>query len=852
MKRSICLWVLLFVVAMVSAQTQYGYVKTKGRMVSGNYICGKGLPGASVTIKNLTPIVIRSQDGAFSFPVPKGLKYCVNSVEMKDYQLLDMSLLRPRTYSGDTILLVMVNPAQQKADEVTKEREFRRKAEERLQRLEDSILSLNISLEEKGRQLEEIEKDRAFNEKYIKELAKYYATIDYDRISDFQREVDSLLEQGEFNKARQLLYSKGNVADRLEDIRLEEEAEAQRDAEIQMALETNNLAKSGTMSKKEELEQNCYSLFSSFLLEQQFDSASYYIEFRANIDTTNAKWQYDAASYFIELFAFDKAEMYYLKALNNYYKTYEENCYKIGIIKNAMSSMYQIRGQLDKSAMLLKEAYDIYSEMDSSYFENGIDFDKKMGLLMTSVNLASVYYGTDTMHCQADSLVEKALEIIGTIHNEEYQEFMPAILSLLGAMQSYAYQTNDHEKLMNVAIETARQMALNDTSNYDLLATTLFWSAIPSFERDDFERTESLLLEALDYMRLSELYNSVDEESNIAEVKQLLGWSYFNKKDYHESEKWYVESLDFYRRNAVIKPDRYNGPLFGILARLAMIYKEKQSFYESETLFKEALSLDINKTINDLVECDYETAFVQNEIGQLKVLQNQKLEAIPYFNDALEKRRRFTKDNPKNDYSFDLANTLFFLGNIYSDDSIGRYEEGVAALSEAATIIRPLLAECQPEQEQQYESSLAMVLLQLGVDYYNLHQYDASLAALSEAVDLYQNLSDREPLYKMLLAMALGAESIPLVYFGRFAEAEQQAETALYMNPGLQWVFSSLAASILFQGRFNEAEEIYRDMNDRGVLKDRFIRDLEDLEAAGIIPEERKSDVERIKKMLLE
>ena len=69
MKKLVGILALLFAVIAVSAQTQYGYVKTKGRMdANGKLIPGQGLKGATVQVQGRTPILVNTDDGRFSFP----------------------------------------------------------------------------------------------------------------------------------------------------------------------------------------------------------------------------------------------------------------------------------------------------------------------------------------------------------------------------------------------------------------------------------------------------------------------------------------------------------------------------------------------------------------------------------------------------------------------------------------------------------------------------------------------------------------------------------------------------------------------------------------------------------------
>ena len=82
----------------------------------------------------------------------------------------------------------------------------------------------------------------------------------------------------------------------------------------------------------------------------------------------------------------------------------------------------------------------------------------------------------------------------------------------------------------------------------------------------------------------------------------------------------------------------------------------------------------------------------------------------------------------------------------------------------------------------------------------------------------------------------------------RFAESEAIYISALKTNPNNHLACTNLAASLLFQGKIEEAEKIYRQY--KAELKDEFLLDFAEFERAGVIPEERKADVEYIKAML--
>ena len=68
------------IVASALAQTQTGYVKTRGRMGNqGKVIPGTRIQGATVQVKGRTAVVTQT-NGTFSFPIPAN-KFSVLSVK---------------------------------------------------------------------------------------------------------------------------------------------------------------------------------------------------------------------------------------------------------------------------------------------------------------------------------------------------------------------------------------------------------------------------------------------------------------------------------------------------------------------------------------------------------------------------------------------------------------------------------------------------------------------------------------------------------------------------------------------------------------------------------------------------
>ena len=222
MKKSLLLLLVLSLSLLSLAQTQQGYVKTKGRMVNGQLMPGQGLKGTTVSIKGRTAVLVKSDDGAFSFPVPER-QFRIDSVTKKGYQLVDMdACMRIHERSQNPLYIVMETPDQQQKDQLEAERKIRRHLQKLLQEKEDAIEALKeknkITQEEYHQSLQKLYADQQLNEQLISEMVKRYATIDYDQMDEFYRQVSFCIENGELTKADSMLRTRGDIRQQVNDI----------------------------------------------------------------------------------------------------------------------------------------------------------------------------------------------------------------------------------------------------------------------------------------------------------------------------------------------------------------------------------------------------------------------------------------------------------------------------------------------------------------------------------------------------------------------------------------------------------------------------------------------------------
>lgn len=259
----------------------------------------------------------------------------------------------------------------------------------------------------------------------------------------------------------------------------------------------------------------------------------------------------------------------------------------------------------------------------------------------------------------------------------------------------------------------------------------------------------------------------------------------------------YKEALETYRRLAMSNPQAYEPDRAATLNNLANLYKSTQRFEESEAMYKETLETYRHLAMSNPQVYESDVALTQYNLGHLKVSLKQYSEAIAPFEEALEIYKRLSKTNPAQQQWYE--GPLYYLSQLYPTEK--NYLAAFKANQKWLPVMR-----------KHYEA-------------------------------------DRESL-RISFAESLGDQSYYAIFVKQYAEAELYAREGLAVDSTKHAIYTNLAAALLFQGKYAEAETIYRQYKDE--FKDGFLNDFKLFAEADVIPEEWKEDVERIKRMLNE
>ena len=432
---------------------------------------------------------------------------------------------------------------------------------------------------------------------------------------------------------------------------------------------------------------------------------------------------------------------------------------------------------------------------------------------------------------------------LAAISPQVYEPDLAMVQNNLGILYKDTQRYEDSEEMYLSAMEIYRRLAAISPQVYEPdLATIQNNLGLLYKDTQRYEDSEEMYLSAMEiYRRLAAISPQV-YEPDLAMVQNNLGTLYEDTRRYGESEEMFLSVMEIRRRLVAANPQVYEPDLAGIQNNLGILYKDTQRYEDSEKMYLSAMEIYRRLAAVNPQVYEPDLAMAQSNLGTLYKDTRRYEDSEKLCLSAMEIRRRLAAANPQV-YEPDLAMTQYNLGCLYSDTQ--RYEDS-EKMYLSAMEIRRRLAVANP---QVYEPDLADTQYNLGCLYYNIQRYEESGEMYLSALEVYQRLTAADPqVYEPYLVRACNNLSFLFLAQGNFEDAERYAREGSKYDSTHHTIYTNLAASLLLQGRYTEAEEIYLRYKEE--LKEDFLSDFENFYQRGIIPPEREDDVEQIKKLL--
>lgn len=499
------------------------------------------------------------------------------------------------------------------------------------------------------------------------------------------------------------------------------------------------------------------------------------------------------------------------------------------------------QNQFDKAETHYKEALTLQKNLE---IEN-----PKTALSCTTRilnNLANIYLRTQRF-AECEKMYKKSLDIRRKLAADNPKIHEPKVamtLNNLGLLYDKTRRLAKSEKTYKESLEIRRRLASINPQAYEPdLAMTLNNLAGLYSDTKRYDESEALFKEALAIRKRLASSNPIIYEPVLAITLRSLASLYSKTRRFTECEELLKESLAIQRRLSTVNPQSFEPELARVLSNLASLYSKTRRLADSEECHKEALAIRRRLALTHPQAFEPDLAITLNNLANLYSKTRCFIECEESYREAIEIRKRLAAANPQV-YEPELASTLNKLADLYSKTQ--RLTESENSYMEALEIYRRL----STSNPKTYEPVMAKVLKKLATLYSRTQRYDESDQLHREAVEIYGRLSVKGSQYKSDLARVLGNWAFLKDLMGQFEEAEQLSKEGISIDPTQLFIFTNLASSLLLQGRFDEAEAVYCKYKEE--KKNSFLNDFKRFEAEGIIPEERKADVERIKKMLME
>ena len=657
MKRFFLLTALILLGLTLSAQTQQGYVKTKGRMVNGKLVPGQGLKGATVSIKGRTTVLVKADDGSFSFPVSEA-QFRVDSVRKKGYQMVDMDAIG-KTYkpSPNPLYLVMETPEQQLQDQLAAERKIRRTLTNQLHQKEDEIERLKeqqkISEEEYRQALQKLYKETGQNEQLVKDMVERYSTIDFDQLDEFGQKISELILDGKLSEADSLINAKGDINERATQYHIHKAANDKEKEYLSQRLEQWGHRDSLAKKELEDVANDCYMKYEICKMQHLFDSAGYYIELRSQLDSSNFEWQNEAGRFFRQyLSAFEKARSFFQLIIQINNKCNKETFWDISA-NTDIGYIYYCQGDFDNAKKHYEKALNNATNLSG--------FDQKPSYAVLLEHLGAIYNATGdfskALDCDRQAL-DIRIKNYGIVHPNvalSYDNIGLCYYYLGDYLSALKYI----QKAEDVQIETldSNNIVLSTTyNNFGLIYSQLsdYKKAIAYYEKaknivvaEYGERHPDVAMELLnigtDYLSLGDyskglkyLFDALDiYQTTLGNDHHRVATNYSDIGIAYDNLGEYKQAIDYFQKALVIQKSKLgesHPDVANTYCNIAVCYQHQSAFNKAKEYFNLALDIDIESLGKDHPN----TAKIYQNLGMLYLLEIDFKKAVEYEKKALK------------------------------------------------------------------------------------------------------------------------------------------------------------------------------------------------------------------------
>ena len=764
-------------------------------------------------------------------------------------------------------------------------KEADRKYEQRLAAIEAKYKEGDIVYHQKLAEAEE-ELNRFHN--HLEDYANYFVRIDESEIDTAAQRAMELFRQGDINQAIEI-FNQGHYLEKLGQTvnkvasgkklldKIKKEVEA---GETNIVKYANNLK----------------SEIAAYKLSNQWEKAGQLLKGMA--DTLKiTEYYHEYAVFCLQQNEYKEAKVYLQKALEaEEALKRKKSLYHIAIIKNHFGQLYFKTNRMRESKSMYTEAQNIFLSPKT----NGNNYLPEIAMVHN--NLGILYHKTDQMEASVEEY-KKALGIcrrLAADHPDSYNLMLAATLNNLASVYRDQLELEMSINMYEEALVIYRQQPMTDQQECSHQIADLLIN-IGSIKKEQYrtDESEKYYLEALQTYRSLAKDNPQAYKPGLATTLNHLASLYADIQKLDEGLKLYQEAIGIWQELSKRFPQTYLSDLALSLNGLAIVYHELCQEDKSYATFNEALVAYKNLWPNTQKIYEPFMAMTQCNIANFYASSERDINSLSMYKEA---KSTFNHNNSYKSRWFRLfyyktlnneANHLLKSHKPNESDSL--YKECLEHLYGPDILIKPVKAILYNNIGVLYADSAYKgngIHANLGT---LIHHYlkrevaipiftnafrstrRASLANFSAFLETKKSNNDivkmsvrSEKYFKDAIALFRELTSVNREMFEHYQNIAVKNLALLYLNTKQHaacekllgeiaencfpidsshgHIISYLATALLFQGKYDEAEKIYRQHKDE--LKDTFLDDLKQFDEAGVIPEGLERDVELIKNFL--
>lgn len=587
---------------------------------------------------------------------------------------------------------------------------------------------------------------------------------------------------------------------------------------------------------------------------------------------------------------YEESEMYYKESLDIVKRLLsggkQEYANELAGIYYSLGGIYEKEVRFDESESMYRQSVKLRkqaAEKNPQKYEPALAMSLS-GLGTNHLLTANDEEGEDAL-CQAWHIYER----LATENPNAYEPHLASVLTALGLFYGQR-NFSKAEPMLRQALEIRQKMMWCDRKAYEpLFAETSFTLANLYYNHGKYAQSEEYCKQAIETNERLAQENPDIYRPLLATELSLLAQICQKTQRNKEAEAACIRVIGIYEQLAKEAPNSYNRRLSDELMYLGHLYNNEQRYEEGEAALRKSINLFAILPKEDSNRFENSLALRLSLLEKALEKQGHTDESIKLKERETEIYERLAKANPDR-YNESLAYSAYSLGTDYYNCK--NYDRSEPLLSRAAAILKTLsnpkygnaialaasihqtLAEIYLAQKHPDECE---AMLKLAISEFEQTANDSNDGGNIDVVitrlllsNLYATQNNTPKGYEtntllipeMRRLVAVGVfdksefagilvnQSFFANLLGKFDEGEKLSLEALENDSTKYTALTNLAAAMLLQGRYEEAEKLYKII--KPTFKDALLDDLDALAKHGVIPKERESDVEKARTLLTE